>query len=623
MHDGGFGGGRGRLRDDPKVQNAGVSIPRALGYLRPYRSQVAVILVCLIVVAVLLAVPPLLIRELIDVAIPDGNRRLLNLLVIGMVALYLVNGLINVLQNHMNTIVSQRIMFDIRNQLYEHLQGLSLRFYTASHTGEIMSRLTDDVAAIQNVVTGSLVSIAQNFFTIAITLAVIFAIDWQLALLSVSLLPLFIYPTRLVGRLRRKLRRETQQARASLNTLMQETLNISGFMLMKVYNREKYEAMRLEQRSQQVMELEVRSSLVGRWFFTLMGLFSTIGPAMIYWWGGPMVMSEAVTIGTIVAFVAYLTRLYGPVSSLATVYVDVQAALALFERVFEYLDTESDIKEAPNPVHLPRIDGTLQFDHVTFEYVPSRKALDDVSFNVEAGQLAALVGPSGAGKTTITYLLPRLYDPTNGTIRMDGHDLRDLSLDSLRSGMGMVTQETFLFHSTITENLLYSQPEADLDEIVQACKTAQLHEFISGLPEGYDTVVGERGYRLSGGEKQRLAIARVILKNPRVLILDEATSHLDSISESLIRAALEPLFRERTSVVIAHRLSTVLHADIILVMDQGQLVKRGTHRDLLADGGLYARIYEEQFRPQEDGSFTSEGPQSSADANTDLRPDSD
>jgi ATP-binding cassette, subfamily B, bacterial len=600
-----------------------VSIPRALAYLHPYRPQVAIILVCLIAVAVLLAVPPLLIRELIDVAIPDANRRLLNLLVIGMVALYIGNGLINVLQNHMNTIVSQRIMFDIRNQLYEHLQGLSLRFYTGSHTGEIMSRLTDDVAAIQNVVTGSLVSIAQNFFTIAITLAVIFAIDWQLALLSVSLLPLFIYPTRIVGRLRRKLRRETQEARAGLNTLMQETLNISGFMLMKVYNREKYEGVRLRQRSQRVMDLEVRSSLVGRWFFTLMGLFSTVGPAMIYWWGGRMVMSDAVTIGTIVAFVAYLTRLYGPVSSLATVYVDVQAALALFERVFEYLDTESDIKDPHKPIHLPRIDGVVEFDNVTFEYVPSRRALDGVSFKVEAGQLAALVGPSGAGKTTITYLLPRLYDPTQGTIRMDGHDLRDLSLDSLRSGMGMVTQETFLFHSTITENLLYSQPEATKDEIVRACKAAQLHDFISELPEGYDTVVGERGYRLSGGEKQRLAIARVILKNPRVLILDEATSHLDSISESLIRAALEPLFRERTSVVIAHRLSTVLHADVILVMDQGKLVERGTHQNLLADGGLYARIYEEQFRPQEDDSFPSDGPQSSADASPELRPASD
>ena len=593
-------GQRGRSRDEVKVRDAGVSVPRSLTYLRPYRLPVAVILVCLIAGALLLAVPPLLIRELIDVAIPEGNRRLLNLLVVGMVALYLVNGLITVLQNHLNTVVSQRIMFDIRNQLYEHLQGQSLRFYTARHTGEIMSRLTDDVAAIQNTVTGSLVSIAQNVFIISITLAVIFALDWKLALLSVSLLPLFIYPTRLVGCLRRDLRKETQQARAFLNTLMQETLNISGFMLMKVYNREKYEERRLRQRSQTVMDLEVRSSLVGRWFFMLMGLFPTVGPALIYWWGGRMVMSDAVTIGTIVAFVAYLTRLYGPVSSLATVYVDVQAALALFERIFEYLDTESDVKDPPRALDLSSMRGEIQFDHVSFEYVPSRRAIDDVSFRVEAGQLAALVGPSGAGKTTVTYLLPRLYDPTLGTVRMDGHDLPDLSLDSLRSGMGVVTQEPFLFHSTITENLLYSRPDATQDEMVTACRAAQLHEFIAGLPEGYDTMVGERGYRLSGGEKQRLAIARVILKDPRVLILDEATSHLDSLSESLIRAALEPLFLERTSVVIAHRLSTVLRSDVILVLDRGRLVERGTHRELLAAGGHYARVYEEQFRPQEE-----------------------
>ena len=492
-----------RQREEDRVRDAGVSLPRALTYLRPYRLPVSVIFACMIAGSLLLAVPPLLIRELIDVAIPEGDRRLLNLLVVGMVALYLGNGLIGVLQNHLNTVVSQRIMFDIRNQLYEHLQGLSLRFYTARHTGEIMSRLTDDVAAIQNVVTGSLISIAQNFFTITITLVVIFALDWKLALLSVSLLPLFIYPTRLVGRLRRKLRKDTQQASASLNTLMQETLNISGFMLMKVYNRERYEGTRLRERSQEVMELQVRSGLVGRWFFMLMGLFSTVGPAMIYWWGGRMVMTETVTIGTIVAFVAYLTRLYGPVSSLATVYVDVQAALALFERIFEYLDTESDVKDPPDALHLPQIKGRVQFDNVSFEYVPSRRALDEVSFTIEAGQLAALVGPSGAGKTTVTYLLPRLYDPTLGAIRMDGHDLRELSLDSLRSGMGVVTQETFLFHATVTENMLYSRPDATQDEIVRACRAAHLHDFIAGLPDGYETMVGERGYRLSGGEKQR------------------------------------------------------------------------------------------------------------------------
>jgi ATP-binding cassette subfamily B protein len=597
-HDGSWR--RPRRGEGVTVRDPRASVPRSLGYLRPYRVAVAVILVCLVASAVLISIPPLLVRELIDVAVPEGDRGLLNLLVIGMIVLYVGSGLIGVLQNHLNTYVSQRIMYDIRNQLYEHLQGLSLRFFTTSHTGEVMSRLTDDVAAIQNIVTGSLVSIANNFVIVGITLVVIFALDWKLALLSVSLLPLFIYPTRLVGGIRRRLRRETQQARASLNTLMQETLNISGFLLMKLHNREKYEAGRLRQRSGQVMDLQVRANLVGRWFFMLMGLFSLVGPALIYWWGGRQVIDGSLTIGTVVAFAAYLTQLYRPVSSLATVYVDVQAAVALFERIFEYMDTESDVADAPNAVKLPRVKGEIRFDHVSFEYIPSRRALDDVSFAVEVGQLAALVGPSGAGKTTITYLLPRLYDPTEGTVWLDGHDLRDVGIDSLRSQMGIVTQETFLFHSTIAENLLYSRPDATHEEMVRACEAAQLQEFVMGLPEGYETVVGERGYRLSGGEKQRLAIARVILRDPRILVLDEATSHLDSLSERLIRDALEPLFSDRTGVVIAHRLSTVLRADVVLVMDRGRLVERGTHAELLARGGLYSRIYEEQFRPQEE-----------------------
>ena len=567
--------------------------------MRPYRGAIALILLCLIASASLVAVPPLLIRELIDVAIPESDRGLLNVLVLGMIVLYVASGLVTVLQSYLNTVVGQRIMFDIRNQLYQHLQGLSLRFFTASHTGEVMSRLTDDVASIQNVVTGSLISIASNFLTVAVTLVVIFAVDWKLALLSISLLPLFIYPTRLVGRIRRRIQWDTQEARAELNTLMQETLNISGFLLMKVYNRERFEADRMRQNSQEVMDLQVRANLVGRWFFMLIGLFTLVGPALIYWWGGNRVISETLTIGTIVAFVAYLTRLYGPVTSLATVYVDIQSAMALFERIFEYLDTKSDIVDQPDAIELGALEGNVRFDEVSFEYVPSRRAVKEVSFTVEAGQLAALVGPSGAGKTTITYLLPRLYDPTSGAITLDGHDVRKVRLDSLRSQMGIVTQETFLFNATIRENLRYGRPDADDSLIVEACKAAQLHEFIVGLAEGYDTLVGDRGYRLSGGERQRLAIARVILKDPRVLILDEATSHLDSLAESQIRVALETLFEDRTSIVIAHRLSTVLRADQILVMDQGRLVASGTHRELVAAGGLYARIYEEQFRPQQ------------------------
>lgn len=581
-------------------QNPGATVSRALGYLSPYLPTTLIIAVCLIAVAALGSVPPLLIREIIDTALPDGNRSLLNLLAVSMVVVPLGSGLVNVLQNYLNASVSQRIMFDIRNQLYNHLQGLSLRFFTSSRTGEIMSRVTDDVAAIQNTVTGSLISIASNFFTVAITLVVIFTLNWQLALIGISLLPLFIIPTRIVGNLRRSLQRRTQWARAELNTHMQETLNVSGFLLMKVFNRERYEADRFQGRSREVMDLQVHQALVGRWFFMLMGLFSFIGPALIYWWGGQQVINGTLTIGTIVAFVAYLARLYGPVSSLATVYVDVQAALALFERIFEYLDVESEVTDPPDGARLPRLNGRIQFDNVSFEYVSGRPALKDLSFTIESGQLAALVGPTGAGKTTVTYLLPRLYDPTTGSIRLEGHDLRAVTLDSLRSQMGVVTQETFLFNTTIRENLMYGRSDATEDELAEACKAAQLQEFVDDLPDGYETVVGERGYRLSGGEKQRLAIARVILKDPAVLILDEATAHLDSLSERLIRTALEPLLKRCTSVVVAHRLSTILRADTILVMDKGRLVEQGTHAQLVAGSGLYTRIYEEQFRSQED-----------------------
>ena len=608
-HRGGWGSGRGdgrssardRLDALPRRQDARVLLPRALRYLLPYWAPAAVIVVCLIAAASLVAVPPLLIREIIDVALPDGDRGLLNLLVLASIGLYVASGLIGVLQNFLNTLVSQRIMLDIRNQLYTHLQYLSLRFFTKNRTGEIMSRVTDDVDAIQNTVTGSLISIASNFFTVAITLIVIFTLNWQLALISVSLLPLFIIPTRMVGRVRRNLRRKTQEARAELNTQMQETLNISGFLLMKVFGREKDEAHSFRTRSREVMDLQVRQGLVGRWFFMLLGLFSFIGPAIIYWYGGYQVITGALTIGTIVAFVAYLARLYGPVTSLATVYVDVQAALAVFERIFEYLDTRSEVIEATDPVYLDQVRGSIEFESVSFEYAPGRSALRDISFVVEPGNMAALVGPSGAGKSTITYLIPRFYDPTEGTISLDGRRLQDIRLDSLRSWMGTVSQETFLFNTTIRENLLYGRPGATDTELVAACEAAHLQDFIAGLPDRYETVVGERGYRLSGGEKQRLAIARVILKNPRIVILDEATSHLDSLAESAIRSALVPLLQGCTSVVIAHRLSTILRADTILVLDRGRLVEQGTHAELLDGGGLYARIYEEQFRPQEEG----------------------
>jgi len=600
MHNNSWGG-EAPPPQRPRTASARAIVPRALRYLRPYLSPFAAVLLCVVASAGLGVAPPLLIRHIIDKALPAKDVGLLTWLVLGIVVVSVSGGLISVLQAYLNNVVSQRIMLDIRNEMYRHLQGLSLRFFSAARTGDVMSRLTNDVGGIQDTVTSSLLSIISDFVTVSVTLVVIFALDWKLALISISLLPLFIIPTRLVGRRRRELRRQMQQAQADMSTHMQETLNISGFLLMKVFHREGDEASRFRAKNERVMGLALRQAVVGRWFFMLMGLFSSAGPALIYFWGGRDVIGGALTIGTIIAFVAYLGRLYGPVSNLATVYVDVQAALALFERIFEYLDIEPDVKESITAKELSQVKGDIAFESVTFGYVPGRLALKDVSFHIEPGQSAALVGPSGGGKTTITYLLPRLYDPNSGAIRLDGHDLRDLTLHSLRSSMGMVTQEPFLFHTTIRENLQYGRPGATQAELEDACKAAQLHEFISGLPDSYDTVVGERGYRLSGGEKQRLAIARALLKDPRVIILDEATSHLDSLNESLIRSALERLLAGRTSVIIAHRLATVLQADIILVLDRGELVEQGTHQELLAKGGLYARLYEIQFRPQEEG----------------------
>jgi ATP-binding cassette, subfamily B, bacterial len=569
---------------------------RIARYFRRYWTTWLLILVCIAVAALISLLPPLLIKILIDRAIPDRDGWLLNLLALGMVLVPLAAGLVGVGQNYLSTRVGQSIMFDLRNDLYQNLQRQSLRFFTTAKTGELMSRLTNDVADIQDTVTGTSVSIVTNTFVVVSTTVLIFSMNWRLALLSLAVLPLFILPTRRVGRIRQRLRRETAEKRGALSAFMAETLSVSGALLVKAFAREAEEGERFRNRSQELMELEIRRNMVGRWFFMFLGLFGAIGPALIYWYGGWQVFVNELTIGTIVAFVAYLNRLYGPVSQLANVHVDIMSALALFERLFAYLDLKPEVDDRPGALRLTQARGNVQFEAVSFEYVPGRPALREISFEAPPGQLVALVGPSGAGKTTVTYLVPRLYDPTAGAVRLDGHDLRDLELASLRRQIGMVTQETFLFHATVRENLLYGRPEASQAELDDACQAAHLAEVIEALPEGYDTLVGERGYRLSGGEKQRLAIARVLLKDPRVLLLDEATSSLDSRSEAYIQAALAPLLAGRTSLVIAHRLSTILAADQILVLDRGQLVERGSHPELLARGGLYARLYEEQFK---------------------------
>ncbi|MDE3077719.1 MAG: ABC transporter ATP-binding protein, partial [Chloroflexota bacterium] len=448
-------------------------------------------------------------------------------------------------------------------------------------------------------VTGALIQIISNTLILLSTLILIFNMNWQLSLLSIGVLPLFILPTRRVGRIRHDIARDTQRRYAELTAFMEETLNISGYLLMKTFTRDAQQLARFRAKNQEVFELSMRRTMVGRWFFMLMQLFGSIGPAMIYLVGGLLVIRGSLTVGTIVAFVTLLSRLYGPAGQLASVHVDFMSAMALFNRLFEYMDLQPEIRDRPDAVRLDQVRGEITFRHVGFAYRADIPALRDVSFDIEPGQLAALVGPSGAGKTTITYLVPRFYDPTAGQVLIDGHDVRDVRQHSLRKQIGVVTQETFLFHASLRENLLYARQDATEADIVAACQAANIHDFIASLPEGYDTIVGERGYRLSGGEKQRVAIARVLLKDPSILIMDEATSSLDSHSEALIQAALQPLLLGRTSLVIAHRLSTILAADVILVMDRGQLVERGTHHELLAMEGLYAKLYEQQFKPRQ------------------------
>jgi ATP-binding cassette subfamily B protein len=596
---------------------------RVLRYARPYWRLVTLVLVTMVAISLLELIPPLLYRDLIDNVLPNRDFARLNLLALGMIGLPLLSGLIGVAQRYFSARVGEGIIFDLRQQMYAHLQRMSLRFFTHTKSGEIVSRFNNDVVGAQNAITGTLPDIVINVLTLVSTLAVMVSIEWRLTLLSVAVMPLFLLPARRVGRILRDIRRQAMEFNADMSSIISETLGISGALLVKTFGRQRQEVDRFREVNRQVRDIGVRRALVGRWFFMGLGIASAIGTALIYWLGGHRVLSGAISVGTIVAFAAYLGRLYGPISALSNVQVQFAISMVSFERVFEYLDLPAEIQDRPQAVELGSVAGRVRFANVSFSYltghetpktdvheagrhgdgavdallpVPSRRwALRRLSFEVRPGQLVALVGPSGAGKTTVTYLLPRLYDPTEGRIILDGHDLRDVTQESLAHQIGMVTQETYLFHDTVRANLLYARPNATQDELEAACRAANIHDVIAGLPDGYDTVVGERGYRLSGGEKQRLAIARVILKDPCILILDEATSHLDSHSEALIQAALEPLFEGRTSLVIAHRLSTILAANKILVLDEGRLVEEGTHNELLARGGLYAHLYETQF----------------------------
>jgi ATP-binding cassette subfamily B protein len=635
---------------DTDGKNANLSwglLRRILAYARPYWQHIIGMLICILLTTVLSLLTPLIFRELIDHALPQGNVQQLNLLALGLVSIPVVDGIIGIFQRKLNSTIGEGVIYDLRVGLFDHLQKMSLRFFTNTKVGELMSRLNNDVVGAQRAISNTIVDIITDAIQAIGILAVMLSLEWRLTLIGILVLPVFVLAGRRLGAVLRDIAREAMDHNAQMNAMMNETLNISGVLLVKLFGHEKTEVDRFDNRAAAVRDIGIRRAIVGTQFYTIIGLVGVVGTALVYWLGGHMVLAGVFTVGTIVAFSSYLSQLYGSLQSLTNAPVDFATSMVSFERVFEVLDLPIEIAEKPDAVELQSVKGSLAFEQVTFRYnveegnllseverhghidrvttvlsgavrkdgnsnedqligEPSQqsevslsqareRALIGISFEIKPGQLVALVGPSGAGKTTMTYLIPRLYDPTEGRITIDGKDLRDLKLDSLAQHIGMVTQETHLFHDTIRTNLLYARLNATQAEIEAAARAANIHDFIMDLPDGYDTIVGERGYRLSGGEKQRIAIARVVLKNPRILVLDEATSHLDSQSESLIQDALKGVMMGRTSIVIAHRLSTILAADLILVMNRGQIVERGTHQQLLDKNGLYAKLYETQF----------------------------